>query len=293
MREIPETWTCRKKHGPLTREGFYVLPHTPHVDGTPSIRIKCKACEKDKISARYKADPAGFNARLKAWRADNPEVSKEHSRKNYWTHRDDRLSYDKSRRDERRRAVLSHYSDGRLACLLCGEDGYEFLCLDHVDGGGNKHRAEHNMSASDPTYKRILKEGFPPGFRILCHNCNRFSKREDRTFAKEFGPMVFPPFISGNRQAWAAKTACVRHYGGEDPRCACCRLSNFDCMTVDHLNGGGRKHREGLGSFGIGGRFHVWLLRQGLPDGYRILCFNCNFGAGAYGECPHVRSRSL
>jgi hypothetical protein len=55
----------------------------------------------------------------------------------------------------KRWTVLEHYG---LACKCCGEDTYEFLEIDHVDGDGtgNDNRRE-----------------IPPGFQTLCSNCNR------------------------------------------------------------------------------------------------------------------------
>src|SRR3990167_4100247 len=36
----------------------------------------------------------------------------------------------------------------------------------------------------------------------------------------------------------------MRHYGGDPPMCACCGETELDFLTIDHINGGGRKHRE-------------------------------------------------
>jgi hypothetical protein len=30
-----------------------------------------------------------------------------------------------------------------------------------------------------------------------------------------------------------------------------------------------------------------WLIREKLPDGFRVLCHNCNQAIGYYGVCPH------
>jgi hypothetical protein len=41
------------------------------------------------------------------------------------------------------------------------------LAIDHIKGGGSKHRKEVRH-----LYSWLRREGFPSGFRILCHNCN-------------------------------------------------------------------------------------------------------------------------
>jgi len=66
--------------------------------------------------------------------------------------------------------VLSHYSHGTMQCNCCGDAHVEFLALDHIHGGGNQHRkrAGNNMAV----YREVRREGFPSGYRVLCHNCN-------------------------------------------------------------------------------------------------------------------------
>lgn len=64
--------------------------------------------------------------------------------------------------------VVTHYG-GKCACPGCLESRIEFLALDHINGGGNKHRRDEKIGRMDMWLKR---NGFPSGFRVLCHNCN-------------------------------------------------------------------------------------------------------------------------
>ena len=66
-----------------------------------------------------------------------------------------------------REQVLAHYGH---KCVCCGEDTYEFLAIDHIDGGGNKHRKEVGYGAT--FYLWVIKNNFPKGLQVLCHNCN-------------------------------------------------------------------------------------------------------------------------
>jgi hypothetical protein len=75
----------------------------------------------------------------------------------------------------------------------------------------------------------------------------------------------------------------INHYGGS---CACCGESNMEFLAVDHINGGGNKHRTELGR-SVARHFYRWLKKHGFPDGYRVLCHNCNQSIGLYGYCPH------
>jgi hypothetical protein len=84
---------------------------------------------------------------------------------------DNRRLVQRRRLRRARYRVLSHYSGGMPSCACCGEMTYHFLSLDHVDGGGNKERIKLQLGGSH-FYTRLEREGFPPGYRVLCHNCN-------------------------------------------------------------------------------------------------------------------------
>lgn len=61
------------------------------------------------------------------------------------------------------------YSGYGGVCACCGEEEFEFLCIDHVNGGGSEDRKKHN------TYqiaRRVIELGFPGEYQVLCHNCN-------------------------------------------------------------------------------------------------------------------------
>jgi radical SAM protein with 4Fe4S-binding SPASM domain len=78
-------------------------------------------------------------------------------------------------RDVRRRvklAVLAHYGSPEGGCVCCGETTYEFLQIDHIDGGGNAHRLEIRRKAGAQFYRWLKIKGYPSGFQVLCANCN-------------------------------------------------------------------------------------------------------------------------
>lgn len=75
----------------------------------------------------------------------------------------------------------------------------------------------------------------------------------------------------------------ISHYGRE---CACCKESRLVFLTIDHIKGGGNQHRKAIATK-AGDPFYRWLKENGYPEGYRVLCFNCNCVIGLYGACPH------
>lgn len=82
----------------------------------------------------------------------------------------------------------------------------------------------------------------------------------------------------------------LRHYSAGVPACKCCGESLLEFLTIDHIGGGGTEHRRELR--GRVSSIYLWLKRRGYPEGYRVLCMNCNFSLGMYGYCPHTPGRS-
>src|ERR1044072_6107964 len=72
-----------------------------------------------------------------------------------------------------------------------------------------------------------------------------------------------------------AKLTVILHYSNNNPKCLCCNETDITKLTIDHINGGGKTHRKKLRING-GSPFYKWLIRQGLPKGYQILCLYCN-----------------
>lgn len=66
--------------------------------------------------------------------------------------------------------VLSHYSNGNLTCNHCPETHVEFLCIDHIHGGGNEDRKK--IGGGPTFYSWLIRNGYPEGYQVLCYNCN-------------------------------------------------------------------------------------------------------------------------
>ena len=71
------------------------------------------------------------------------------------------------KRAELRSLVLDHYG-GKCAC--CGESEWAFLHIDHINDDGAEHRRRDSTAAA--IYNWLRKNDFPPGFQVLCANCN-------------------------------------------------------------------------------------------------------------------------
>jgi len=82
-----------------------------------------------------------------------------------------------------------------------------------------------------------------------------------------------------------ARLDCIKHYSYGKNCCACCEEKHLEFLAIDHIGGGGHKHRKTLKEY-----LPLILKRQKYPKGYRVLCHNCNMSIGFYGYCPHDRT---
>lgn len=79
-------------------------------------------------------------------------------------------------------------------------------------------------------------------------------------------------------------------YGGE---CACCHLSDWRFLTIDHVYNDGASHRKEIG--GRTRNLLKWLKQHNFPkDRFQLLCWNCNMAkARNGGVCPHNIEKAL
>ena len=78
------------------------------------------------------------------------------------------------------------------------------------------------------------------------------------------------------------KREALQHYSGGVPQCAICNEDDTDVLCIDHINGGGKAHRQELRTSG-GTTIFYWLRRENYPQGYQVLCANCNMKKEATG----------
>lgn len=82
-------------------------------------------------------------------------------------------AYLRTRREGIRIEVFNAY--GGLICACCGETELSFLSLDHVNNDGanwRRRRFSGRHCAGYTTYAWLRNNKFPPGFQVLCMNCN-------------------------------------------------------------------------------------------------------------------------
>lgn len=132
--DAPDTRRCCTCHRSLPYDEFY--RKQSREDG---YSVECKDCIKARMAKIYKRSPTKIAA---ASRRYQQKIRKE---------------------------VLNHYGH---ACACCGESRYEFLAIDHINGGGVRHKKEVLGAVHKSLAIWLRANNYPPGFRLLCHNCN-------------------------------------------------------------------------------------------------------------------------
>lgn len=189
--------------------------------------------------------------------------------------------------------------EGMKVCRQCGETKDVSAFATRADTGGRRNQC---ISCRNKTLKSIR-----------CTGCNRWFVRngEVRTLCPRCRPPLTKPcltcgvqFVGSMDQRRYCSPACgelavskqrvaarrdgrmraLQAYGGVVPQCSCCGEGTVQFLALDHVNGGGHTQRKELG----GGGFYVWLRKNNYPEGFRVLCHNCNIGRQINGGlCPH------
>lgn len=76
----------------------------------------------------------------------------------------------------------------------------------------------------------------------------------------------------GRERGVKNKLIAMTYYCNGKPYCVGCGVENMEVLTLDHINEDGAEHRrvESMGSTSD------WVVQNGLPSGFQVLCWNCN-----------------
>lgn len=106
------------------------------------------------------------------------------NKERYWKQREQYIEaskayYQKHRERVRERElqvklkVLTHYGNGKCACIQCGESRMACLSIDHIPGGGGEHLEKLQIHFGNAFYRWLQTNQYPKGYQTLCMNCQR------------------------------------------------------------------------------------------------------------------------
>ncbi len=88
------------------------------------------------------------------------------------------------------------------------------------------------------------------------------------------------------------KKTVINFYSRGRNECICCGERYLEFLTINHIHNDGNKERKVLNLRG-GHSFYRWLIKNDFPDGYNVMCMNCNNSHGAFGYCPHFEGSPI
>lgn len=218
--------------------------------------ILCTKCQSKYNALRYKKNQKDIIKKAALWNKENIDKRNRRLREDYI---------------KLKRASMNKYGEK----CPCGIENIEFLTIDHINNDGkNDRKIWQNKVANIHTW--LKKNKYPPGYQILCGNCNLKKEIERRR--------------TNNSPTWKrnqlAKMDVLNRYG---VICVCCSESDPDKLVMDHINGGGSKEKELYPSR------NVYLFLKGKePDRkkFQVLCQNCNQAKAFLGQCSHISQKN-
>lgn len=168
----------------------------------------------------------------------------------------------KKQADASRKSIKTNTSNGLCSCGRPKDAvGLCSICI--------KRRGDYRRSRSGDRSRCLRCQSPPEPNRRLCAKHAAYQR------------------VSGRLVNERVKRKTIDHYGGS---CQCCGERRIEFLTIDHTGGRGHgaRHRE---SDRKAYKIYRWLKNNGFPEGFRVLCMNCNFANGIYGECPHEQER--
>jgi len=110
------------------------------------------------------------------WQRANPDKMREYRKRHYATHRyqliKEATKGNQLRYQKYRLMALTHYGGNPPQCKCCGEKIIQFLCIHHPNNDGKKHRQQMRKKYYWGIYEFLKRNNYPPGFEVLCYNCN-------------------------------------------------------------------------------------------------------------------------
>ena len=227
----------------------------------------------------YWKNPKKSREIRKTYRLGHLDEAREYNKK-YRQEFSDKIKKDKS--NYNRTAFLecvSHYSHGTNRCSWddCDEDRLDTYTIDHIDGGGRKHKREKNIGN---IYHWLRKNNFPEGYQIICAN----HQMEKVIINNEFKTIKNPTQERQKRRIQEEKRYDKLRWetfsiysNSSIPYCKVCGRTYLWHLCLDHVNDDGAEDRKKYVSGG-GINFYRKLRKEGYPnrDKYQVLCYDCN-----------------
>jgi len=157
------------------------------------------------------------------------------------------------------------------------------------------HKLKHRLS--NYKWRETHRESYNTSMRILARK--KYQKNPDfheyqRNYQREYqrnrlknNPEYHRKFLETQKKfRIKQRLQIINHYSKGTMKCACCGENNINFLTIDHINNDGNIQRKSLKT----PELTHWIIKNNFPEGFQILCYNCNLGKAHHGGiCPHKK----
>ncbi len=77
-----------------------------------------------------------------------------------------------SRKSNRKCKQECFLAYGGPKCARCGIEDPDVLTIDHINNNGSEERKQNGLIGGLSSYLYLKRNNYPPGFQVLCFNCN-------------------------------------------------------------------------------------------------------------------------
>ena len=137
-----------------------------------------------------------------------------------------------------------------------------------------QHTCQDCYKVEHAARQRKARKDNPEKYKAIQRKCHW--KHRDRILAGR------------RKERFGIKLAALDYYGGRV--CKCCGETELTMLTIDHIHENGAEHRRSIGwaRNRSSGDFARWLRDNDYPEGYQVLCYNCNISKHRNnGVCAH------
>lgn len=125
----------------------------------------------------YQTHKEEYATRRKKWAEENKDKINAYNQKYRDNDRQRYRAYNRKADEKRKILALTAYSPlGVPICARCGITNIDVLCVDHISNNGKECREKHGSGVT--FYQWLKTNNFPPGFQVLCWNCNHLKELE-------------------------------------------------------------------------------------------------------------------
>jgi len=234
-----------------------------HKEEYNTRKRKWRELNKDRINELARIDRTNNPEKYETWRKRRNKEKSKISRRIYRSINKDKINLQKHSYRIKEKVIAFYVYSNEMKCALCSDSEFSHLGLDHINGGGTKHRRSI-PKANCNIYGLLQQQGFPNGYRLLCQNCN---------YLNHLGNLV-RIHERAARYRTKLKYEALEKYANP-PRCNVCHTTDIRVLTLDHIDGGGRKELKELGIKG-GANYYRYIRNNKRRKDLRILCFNHN-----------------